>query len=751
MTTEPNHIEIRPSTRSLTILYIAALSLVACLSIAGQVLIQISLRNQLNDSTVVNIAGRQRMLSQKIAKASLKLKNATSESEFLAAKQELLGATSLWKRSHQALQHGDPRLGLPGNNSGQITRLFESINPHYRAIATAVERSLASQGWQDRPAEMDRLAAVIQENEAPFLQGMDRIVFQYNQEAQTRVATLQWIEISLLLTTLVVLCLEGWFIFRPAVRRIRSSLHEIKRVAADLVEARNAAEQASQQKTQFLANVSHELRTPMSAILGMTDLLAKTPLDSRQERLVETTYDAAKSLHQLLSDLLEVSQFEVGPTVELENQPFTPLELCLRTLRMFESVAHQRGIRLVSDMASGSEIIVLGDQDRLRQVLVNLLNNAIKFTDQGEVCLRLSCESCSPTQAQFRFSVIDTGRGIPENHQQSIFQAFSQVDASDFKRGGVGLGLSISHKLVSLMGGAIQLQSILGVGSSFSFCLSFDRVADQSDAVDSSPPSSIVETQPLHILVAEDTPSLQFLLREYLQTLGCEIEMVENGQEAIDRFDQRSFDAVLIDLNLPVIDGLTVIHRLRALETRREQPPAFLVVLTAEVSNAEESKCLAAGADRFLTKPISLEQLKATLRSSPRLVSTQDANPPSALANDQALIPAHLRSRPALFLKLSELFLSESSKLLTEMEAAFADQQPKQLRVLAHRLRGILTNFVAPTATGLATEIEEANQDQFAELERTLERLHREIEQLTAKLRAWRSSRAALIGNEVSI
>ncbi|MEM6655763.1 MAG: histidine kinase dimerization/phospho-acceptor domain-containing protein, partial [Planctomycetota bacterium] len=361
------------SGRRLTLLYIFALSTVAVLSVGAQLLIQRQLHTGEGDSRVINFAGRQRMLSQRLAKSALRLKSvdADGRTESLA---ELKETVDLWTRTHDGLLQGDAELRLPGGNSPAVTELFAVIEPDYLAMAAAARTLLTG----DAGSPPDREAiATIQRHENRFLTGMDEIVSQYVLEAEHRVERLSRLELAILALTLLVLLAEGVLIFRPAVRRIEQAVSRLETVSDRLRRAKDEAEHGNAAKTRFLANVSHELRTPMTAVLGMTELAQETQDDEERTGYLKIVEEAGESLLSLLNDLIDTARIDAGE-LELVVAPFDPQEVVERVSRMMRFAGREKGLELVVEKPPQRLPMLLGDARRLEQILLNLIGNAIK-------------------------------------------------------------------------------------------------------------------------------------------------------------------------------------------------------------------------------------------------------------------------------------------------------------------------------------------------------------------------------------
>jgi signal transduction histidine kinase len=398
--------------------------------------------------------------------------------------------------------------------------------------------------------------------------------------------------------------------------------------------ARIAAEKANRAKSEFLANISHELRTPMNAIIGMTDLALSEELPASVREYLQTARDSADILLALLNEILDFSKLEVGKFV-LEPVPFSLRATIDETLKVLRVRAREKGLQLICDIDPEIPDRLVSDPLRIRQVLMNLLGNGVKFTDRGNVSLQVRLQSRTADEANLHFAIADTGIGISAADQERIFAPFTQVDSSMTRRyGGTGLGLAIASDLITLMGGRLAVESQLGQGSTFHFSLDLKldrnfRSAEPQPAPQkvSAPPGSdrfpreapaaglpiraigdLAGIPRLRVLLAEDTPANQKLIQRILTKRGHQIQVAKNGQEAVDLLERQSFDVVLMDVQMPVMDGFQATAAIRASQSA-EGARVPIIAMTAHAMQGDRERCLAAGMDAYLAKPIDSGRL----------------------------------------------------------------------------------------------------------------------------------------------
>ncbi len=499
---------------------------------------------------------------------------------------------------------------------------------------------------------------------------------------------------------------KPWKVFKLAI-----DLSDRKAMEQDLRIAKEHAEQAAVAKGMFLANMSHEIRTPMNAIIGFAELLLDSPLNPSQQKQLHTLRQSARSLLGLLNDILDTAKLERG-ALELELQAFSLRNLCQQILAEFQLQADKKGLALHLDYPTQVRDLVLGDELRLRQILVNLLGNALKFTAQGEVRLGLS-----ESDKLLRIQISDTGIGIAADRIEQIFTPFTQADASMARRfGGTGLGTTIARQLVELMGGSINLTSRLGEGSCFEVLLPLEAV----DACLLPTATNAATLPPLRILVADDVPQNLEVLELLLTRDGHQVHCANNGLEAWAQYQEKAIDLILMDIQMPEVDGLQATKIIREWERLQQRKPIPIIALTASVLLRDREEAEKAGMDGFASKPIEKTELYREIARCLQLqLALAPANP---AANTQAggYLPGatstiDLHGATARWGDEHKLYLA-ISRFCADYQQAPLQPDQHDLPAQAHRLKGVAANLGLVQVAAQLRDLERINAADSAAL-----------------------------------
>ncbi len=506
-------------------------------------------------------------------------------------------------------------------------------------------------------------------------------------------------------------------ILRAGQAELEKTLEESRRLNALLLMEKERADRlatqartANQAKSEFLANMSHELRTPLNGLIGMLGLLMKTPLDSRQQHFAETARSSGESLLEIIKDILDLSKVEAGK-LQLEETEFCLGALMAEVGQLMAPSADEKGLAFTCTLAPGTPVGLRGDPVRLKQVVLNLVNNAVKFTAQGSVKVDVGILENTGEEVLLQIQVTDTGIGIPADKVGSLFQPFSQVDASTTRKyGGTGLGLAISRQIATLLGGDVGVRSVEGQGSVFYFTARLRLQLAQPEPPSVGPESagSLSPLSPASILLVEDNEVNQEVTLAQLEEWGLSADVANNGIEALQALTRKAYDLVLMDVQMPKLDGIQATLALRKPESGVLNPRVPVVAMTAHAMEEDRQRCLEAGMDGYLAKPIDPQALRAVVA---RYLPTRLLEPVGTQIFDQKALLRRLVGNRKAAARVLGVFLTSTPGVLEEIRAALAAGNLKETARQLHL-------FVGSSATVGALSLWE----QTRQLEDLLER-----------------------------
>ncbi len=530
--------------------------------------------------------------------------------------------------------------------------------------------------------------------------------------------------------------------------RMEAIATELETKNAELDAALTAAYAATKAKGDFLATISHEIRTPLNGILGMLHLLTDTELNAEQRDFARTIKQSAEALLRIINNILDFSKIEAG-RMELDSVEFNLQIVVKGVTDLLTPKAVEKGLELGITIEGDVPLLLRGDPGRLRQVLINLVGNAIKFTETGEVLVAVGLIEDTGETAILRFEVRDTGIGIRADRYEALFEPFSQLDSSTTRKyEGTGLGLAISRQLVQLLGGELSVTSTPGQGSVFSFTVRLGR----PDAPDDQPPTDAQTTVGLRVLVVDDNPVNQKVAINLLRKAGHTVDLAVNGQEAVELANRRDYELILMDCHMPEMDGFQATAAIRAAEGPRGPVP--IIAMTANVTERDREACLAVGMNDYIAKPVEPQELLAVVRKHSPAHFTMPAAAPSGeppasqpppsehqLAGDWQPTPMDIEASIAragdreFWQELVETFVAETSSRLEALEQALAAGQAEAVTREAHTIKGSAAEMLAEPVRQLALELEKLGATGNLSAGPTvLSRLRREYDRLLVHL-----------------
>lgn len=538
-------------------------------------------------------------------------------------------------------------------------------------------------------------------------------------ELSTKGEKLKQIEMGLVLIIILLATLAG-ILF---VRRIKSANRELELALSAMAEAKNEAERASRAKSEFVSRMSHELRTPLNAIIGFAELLETESLAPSQLNQIALINRSGKHLMELINQVLDHAKIEAG-SLTLEDIPFDFAEAIDAVRTIVTDRANSKGLTFLASIDEHLPHHVRGDPTRLRQILINLLTNAVKFTEHGSVELRIAKE-----EERIFFSVRDTGIGMDQSAIRRLFQPFGQADESiSRKYGGTGLGLLISKELIEAMGGGIEVESAPHVGTCFWFWLPLQAAEappQELPAVEASPsPPALRQLVKGRILVVDDNRVNQQLAAAMLARLELEFDMAGNGRECLEAVNKTPYSLILMDMEMPEMDGITATLQIRADEAQQGKPALPIIAMTANALHEDREKCFKAGMNGYIAKPISLNALTIEIQ---RILGETEAQPPESRAQttEPASALAQTQSSPQvrqpdrqraidmigdadIYDELAQIFIADAPQYLRELEQACAASDWPSLTRHAHTLKGLFGTFAFDEALAEARQLEDA-------------------------------------------
>lgn len=718
--------------KSYLLRYSIALLLIASLTTGAFITLYSTISMEEHRAEVVRIASGQIALSQRIAFFANAYAGAKDEIDREDYHREFGKAIRAMERAHHSLLNGSDKLGLAKSYARQLRSLFtDGKSPFNAQVKSFLNNAKTFLGLPEKEVLQGHMSLVSLNlagmNFIP--QGYDLISDILKDQSRKNIHYLEKFEIIVWLTTLTLLVLEAALIFRPLGQRMQAMLKnlEVEKVRAE--ESAAEAEHAMHTKSRFLMTMSHEIRTPLNAVLGMSSILLETNLTDKQRGFVNLSKSSGEHLLQLINNILDYSKLDAG-RLQLEEMQFNLYADISNVVAVLEPGATKKGLTLTQNSTFDPECEFLGDNGRIRQLLLNLIGNAIKFSEQGQItvetCLRGNEKLQAGDKVIAEIKVIDQGLGIDEADISRLFQDFEQVENGTSRRfDGSGLGLAISKRLVELMGGSIGVDSKPGEGSTFWFAipLIICEAPQQQHTGHEPVAQQAISNQPaLNILLAEDNQSNQLIAQVYLDRLGHNVQFAGNGIEAVQLAGTQDFDMIFMDIQMPEMDGITALKQIRNIAGAKGQVP--IVAVTAYGIGNMREHFLEEGFDDYIAKPIDPDKLPSLIA---KLCETRQIEPEQALKHnpvnpEQAGLPSLIhQGQLDSLLKLAdvkELQNILNCALSTLLHALKAMREAKdchdfnEVRLLGHSMVGTMSNFGANRLTHLLRDLEQtADED----------------------------------------
>lgn len=605
--------------RSLWVKYLLALGLIAICVSTFFAMSEISQNKGLDNGTAINVSGRQRMLSQRIALfANRYVQNYVIPGYERENRKYLTDARNLFEKSHIALVEGSEEMGLTDKASRIAGHIYfkepyfldQEVKDYIGFVDVVLDPETSDAEKQDAVREINNFGRF------RILGHLNEVVQVLEDNNAKEIDELKLIERIAFITALLLLLGEGVFIFWPTHRYIVRTIDHLAHME-DVKFQKQAADDANKAKSEFLANMSHELRTPLNAVIGMVQLIDERKLDDETQEAFQMISMSSKNLLDIVNDILDLSKIEAGE-VELDHAPFNVSQRLRHATQSLKALASKKG--LVLRYTSNNDLcFVLGDGLRYSRVITNLVSNAIRYTDNGSIDVDVQIEEAADNLVTVTCRVSDTGVGIAPDKIPVIFDKFTQVgDGKTRKEGGTGLGLAITKELVELMAGDLEVHSVLGKGTSFTFTVQFESTEASDSYIERldgpvNAGKGIIPLEDVRILAAEDHMMNQTFLKKLFLNCGIEhYKIVEDGRSALRVLEREDFDVILMDCHMPELDGYEATKAIRGLENALKAKTP-IVAMTANAMEEDEQKCLDVGMNSYISKPIDVAYFKSVL------------------------------------------------------------------------------------------------------------------------------------------